>query len=67
MIAERLWVRPPNQRGGLFEKVEKGKTSGYAKLKLDFRYGIGTLYDGKFIETKKLEPEFDREYNIIYK
>jgi hypothetical protein len=62
-----IMVSTPNQHGGLFEKIEKGKTSGYAKLNLDYRYGIGTFYDGKFIETKKLEPEFDREYNIMYK
>ena len=60
-------VSTPNQRGGLFEKIENGEKSGYAKLKLDYRYGIDTFYDGKFIETKKLEPEFDRVYNIVYK
>ena len=62
-----IMVSTPNQGGGLFEKIENDETSGYTKLKLDYRYGIGTFYDGKFIETKKLEPEFDREYNIVYK
>jgi hypothetical protein len=62
-----IMVSTPNQRGGLFEKIENDETSVYAKLKLDYRYGIGTFYDGKFIKTKKLEPEFDREYNIVYK
>lgn len=62
-----IMVSTPNQRGGLFEKIENDETSGYTKLKLDYRYGIGTFYDGKFIETKKLESEFDREYNIVYK
>jgi hypothetical protein len=36
-------------------------------MKLYYKYGIGTLYDGKYIETKKLGPEFDKEYNIVYK
>ena len=62
-----IMVSTPNQRGGLFEKIENDETSGYTKLKLDYRYGIDTFYDGKFIESKKLEPEFDREYNIMYK
>jgi hypothetical protein len=59
-------VSTPNQRGGLFERIENDNISGFAKLHLDYRYGIGTLYDDKLIETKKLEPEFDREYKIIY-
>lgn len=62
-----IMVSTPNQRGGLFEKIENDPTTGYAKLHLDYKYGIGTLYDDKLIETKKLEPEFDREYKIIYK
>ena len=48
-------------------KIQNDTNSQYAKLHLDYRYGMGTLYDNKFIETKKLEPEFDREYNIMYK
>ena len=62
-----IMVSTPNQRGGFFEKIEHDTTSEYTKLHLDYRYGMGTLYDNKFIETKKLEPEFDREYNIMYK
>ena len=62
-----IMVSTPNQRGGLFQKIENDTTSAYAKLHLDYKYGIGTLYDDKLIETKKLEPEFDREYKIIYK
>lgn len=62
-----IMVSTPNQRGGLFERIENDNISGFAKLHLDYRYGIGTLYDDKLIKTKKLEPEFDREYKIIYK
>ena len=62
-----ILVSTPNQRGGFFERIENDKNSQYAKLHLDYRYGMGTFYDKKFIETKKLEPEFDREYNIMYK
>ena len=62
-----IMVSTPNQRGSFFEKIQNDTNSQYAKLHLDYRYGMGTLYDNKFIETKKLEPEFDREYNIMYK
>jgi len=59
-------VSTPNQRGGFFEKIQNDTNSQYTKLLLDYRYGMGTFYDNIFIETKKLEPEFDREYNIMY-
>lgn len=62
-----IMVSTPNQPGGLFERIENDTTLGFAKLYLDYKYGIGTLYDDKIIETKKLDPEFDREYKIIYK
>jgi len=56
----------PNKSGGLFQKIENNSTSKYAKLKLDYRCGLGTIYDRMFIEKKKLEPEFEREYNLEY-
>jgi len=61
-----IMASTPNQSGGLFEKIENDATSRYARLQLDYSYGIGTIYDNKFIEKKRLEPEFDREYNIKY-
>ncbi|HEX7818394.1 MAG TPA: hypothetical protein VF419_03355 [Nitrososphaeraceae archaeon] len=61
-----IMASTPNQPGGLFEKIENDDTSRYAKLQLDYIHGIGTIYDSKFIEKKKLDPEFDREYNIKY-
>ena len=61
-----IMASTPNQSGGLFEKIENDATSRYARLQLDYSYGIGTIYDDKFIEKKRLEPEFDREYNIKY-
>lgn len=61
-----IMASTPNQPGGLFQKIENDATSRYARLWMDYRYGIGTIYDSKFIEKKKLDPEFDREYNIKY-
>ena len=46
----------PNQPGGLFEKIENDATSRYARLQLDYIYGIGTIYDGKFIEKEEIRP-----------
>jgi hypothetical protein len=56
----------PNSPGGLFEKIENDPTCRYTKLKLDYTYGLGTIYERKFIEKKRLESEFEREYNLRY-
>jgi len=56
----------PNSLGGLFEKIENDPAYKYTKLKLDYTYGLGTMYDRKFIEKKRLESEFEREYNLKY-
>jgi hypothetical protein len=61
-----IMVSTPNQRGSFFEKIESDTSSEYTKLELDYRYGIDTIYDKNLIESKKLEPNFDREYRIIY-
>ena len=59
-------VSTPNAPGGLFERIEKDKNSKYKKLFLDYSYGFGKIYDAEYIEKKKLEPEFEREYNLKY-
>lgn len=61
-----IMASTPNQPGSVFEKIENDAISRYAKLQLDYIHGIGTIYDSKFIEKQKLDPEFDREYNIKY-
>ena len=47
---------------GIMQRIENDVNSKYVKLKLDYRYGIDKIYDREFIEKKKLEPEFSREY-----
>ncbi len=61
-----IMVSTPKAPGGLFEKIEKDKTSKYKKLFLDYTYGLGTIYDPVYIAKKKLEPEFAREYDMQY-
>ena len=61
-----IMVSTPNAPGGLFERIEKDKNSKYTKLFLDYTYGLDKIYDRLFIEKKKLEPEFEREYNLKY-
>jgi hypothetical protein len=61
-----IMVSTPNQPGGLFERIEKDKNSKYKKLFLDYTYGLDKIYDRQFIEKKKIEPEFEREYNLKY-
>ena len=59
-------VSTPNAPGGLFERIEKDNNSKYKKLFLDYTYGLDNIYDRQYIEKKKLEPEFEREYNLKY-
>ncbi len=61
-----IMVSTPNAPGGLFERIEKDKNSKYKKLFLGYQYGLDRIYDRAFIEKKKLEPEFEREYNLKY-
>jgi len=60
-------VSTPNALGGLFERIAKDPNSKYKKLFLVYTYGLDKIYDRAFIEKKKLEPEFEREYNLIFR
>jgi hypothetical protein len=59
-------ISTPNRPDGLFQNIENDNNSKYFKLKLDYTYGLDKIYDRQFIEKKKLEPEFEREYNLKY-
>ena len=61
-----IMVSTPNAPGGLFERIEKDPNSKYKKLFLGYEYGLGKIYDPEYIAQKKLEPEFEREYNLKY-
>jgi hypothetical protein len=61
-----IMVSTPNAPGGLFERIEKDKDSKYKKLFLGYELGLGKIYDPEYIAQKKLEPEFEREYNLKY-
>ena len=56
----------PFKPGGLMQTIENDPNSNYTKLKLDFTYGLDKIYDRSFIEKKKLDAEFEREYNCRY-
>jgi hypothetical protein len=56
----------PNRPDGLFQSIENDSNSKYFKLKLDYTYGLDKIYDRSFIEKKKLEAEFPREYEGKY-
>jgi hypothetical protein len=48
------------------QRIENDPNSKYTKLKLDYTYGLDKIYDRQFIEKKKLEAEYEREYNLKY-
>ena len=56
----------PNRPLGLMQRIENDVNSKYTKLKLDYSYGLDKIYDRQFIEKKKLDPEFSREYDLKY-
>jgi len=47
-------------------QIENDANSKYKKLKLDYTYDLGTIYDKEEIERKKLDVEFKREYECQY-
>ena len=61
-----IMVSTPNAPGGLFERIEKDPNSKYKKLFLGYELGLGKIYDPEYMAQKKLEPEFEREYNLKY-
>ena len=56
----------PNRPDGLMQKIEKDANSKYKKLKLDYTFGLDKIYSQQEIDKKKLDVEFEREYNLKY-
>ena len=61
-----IMASTPNRPDGLFERIEKDPNSKYKKLFLGYELGLDKIYDPEYIAQKKLEPEFEREYNLKY-
>jgi hypothetical protein len=66
--AKVIMVSTPNRPDGLFHSIEEGSMfRGFFKQhKLGYEVGLDKIYSRKFIEREKLEPEFEREYNLKY-
>ena len=50
----------PNLPNGLMQQIENDNT--FHKIRLDYKVGLGTIYDQKEIDKLKDRPEFQREY-----
>jgi len=61
-----IMASTPNRPDGLSERIEKDPNSKYKKPFLGYELGLGKIYDPEYIAQKKLEPEFEREYNLKY-
>jgi hypothetical protein len=61
-----IMVSTPNKPDGLFQSIEYDPNSKYEKIILSYEVGLDKIYDRLEIEKKKLEPEFEREYNLKY-
>ena len=64
-----IMVSTPNRPDGLFYKIEHENKFGksyFHKILLDYRRGLGKIYDDEFINRERNEPYFEREYNLKY-
>ena len=64
-----IMVSTPNRPDGLFYKIEHENKFGkgyFNRILLDYRRGLGKIYDSDFIEKEKDQPYFGREYDLQY-
>jgi hypothetical protein len=63
-----VMVSTPNNPGGLFYSIEREPeaTCLYRRIKMDYQYGLGKIYDPGEIEKARLSPGFGREYELQY-
>ena len=66
--AQIILTSTPNKPGGMYEQIENNEIfkGFFTKLFLDYKLGLGTIYDTTFIEREKKEAYFEREYNLKY-
>ena len=65
-----VMVSTPNRPDGLFAGIENDDRFGtdfFIKLKLDYKRGLGKIYDDEFIKREMSnDAYFQREYNLKY-
>lgn len=61
-----VMVSTPDRPDGLFATMEAETDNGYTKLFLDYKVGLGKIYDPELIEQEKKREYFEREYNLRY-
>ena len=64
-----IMVSTPNRPDGLFYKIEHENKFGksyFHKILLDYRRGMGKIYNDEFIARERDQPYFEREYNLKY-
>ena len=66
--AKTIMVSTPNQPDGLFAQIKEGKAFAnfFKPFEYSYKIGLDKIYDRAYIEKKKLEPEFEREYNLKF-
>lgn len=63
-----ILVSTPNAPRNLFEMIEQEPEDVciYKRVKLDYTYGLGSIYDNKDIEKARKSPSWEREYCLKY-
>jgi len=66
---QNIMVSTPNNPDGLFYKIEYEGAFGpgyFHKVWLDYRKGLGKIYDDEFIKREMDQDYFSREYDLQY-
>ncbi|UVF62252.1 terminase large subunit [Nitrososphaeria virus YSH_1032793] len=61
-----VWISTPNLPDGLFDRMEKEKSSIYFRIFWHYIIGLDKIYLEKEIELAKKSPSFPREYELEY-
>jgi len=69
--AKTIMVSTPFNPDGLFANIKEGKAfkavfEERGRFEMSYKVGLDKIYDRAYIEKKKKEPEFEREYNLKF-
>ena len=63
-----IWISTPNAPGMLFDKInrESDEECIYKRLRLDYTYGLSTIYSDEDIALARKSPSWQREYCLKF-
>jgi len=64
--ASIVMVSTPNIPNGLMQQIEQEEESLYHRIRLDYKVGLGKIFDDVDIARARRSPSFEREFNLQY-